>query len=112
MYIYKYIMVNVISFRINWAITDRGGVVDLEYSRVLYVEIVHGIFRPSKDYFKKRSDQAKSSKKNYVGFPGVLVFGFRISKGCNTILRNLQRWNLLSFLSGNSEGKVTNLEIP
>ena len=42
----------------------------LEYSRVLYVEIVHGIFRPSKDYFKKRSDYAKSSKKNYVGFPG------------------------------------------
>ena len=25
MYIYKYIIVNVISFRINWAITDRGG---------------------------------------------------------------------------------------
>ena len=32
-------------------------------------------------------------RKNYVEFPGVLVFGLGISKGCNTNLHNFQGWS-------------------
>ena len=42
--------------------------------------------------------------KNHVEFPRVLVFGFGISKGCNTILWNFQGW--IFGLFGICRGKV------
>ena len=45
------------------------------------------------------------SRKNYVQFPWVLVFGLGISKVCRTILWNFQWWSFV-FL-GISKGKVT-----
>ena len=43
-------------------------------------------------------------KLGYVEFPGVLVFGFGISKGCNSILHNFQGWSF--DLSGISTDEV------
>ena len=57
------------------------GVVDLEFSRALYVEIAHDISMPC-----------------------------RISKGCNKILR-IYKDGIGFVFSGSSEGKVANLEI-
>ena len=48
--------------------------------------------------------------KNYVQFPGVLVFGLGISKGYNAILHNFQVWSF--DLSGISMGKVNKWKIP
>ena len=49
-------------------------------------------------------------RKNSVEFPGVLVFGLEIFKGCNTILHNFQGWSFV--LSGISRGKVYKQKIP
>ena len=48
--------------------------------------------------------------KNYVEFPGVLVFGLGISKGYNAILHNFQGWSF--DLSGIFRGKVNKWKIP
>ena len=49
-------------------------------------------------------------RKNYVEFPGVLVFGLGTFKGCNTVLHNCQGWSF--YLSGISRGKVNKQKIP
>ena len=48
--------------------------------------------------------------KNYVEFPGVLVFGLGICKGYNATLHNFQGWSF--DLSGISRGKVNKWKIP
>ena len=55
-------------------------------------------------------------RKNYVEFPGVLVFGLGISKGddfqgrCYTVLHNFQGWSF--DLSRISRGKVNKRKTP
>ena len=49
------------------------------------------------------------NQKEIVEFLWVLVFGLRISKGCSTILWNLQGWSFV--FSRISKGKVTTLKI-
>ena len=66
------------------------GVEEMDFPGVLkkeHLEILRG-------QLKKKWNFQGCSRKTHVEFPWVLVFGLGISKGCHTILQNLE--NLFS----------------
>ena len=84
----------------HWAIPEKkqaGGVEDMEFLRKWDFQ---WLIKNNVEWW---------SRKNNVQFPGVLVLGLKISKGCNRILQSFQRWSFV--LSAISRGKVRNLKI-